>query len=179
MHGIEEQNLVNQQLLKISRATGIPLVATNDAHYLAKDYAGAHDVLLCIQTGKTVNDENRMRFTTDEMYLKSSEEMKQLFRNIPEAIENTLRIASMCNVTLEFGKIHLPQFTVPENADPYDYIVEKCLEGMKKKLGDEAAREGTPERQRLDTELSMIKQMGFVDYFLIVWDFIRYAKENG
>lgn len=179
MHGIEEQNLVNQQLLKISRETGIPVVATNDAHYLAKDYAGAHDVLLCIQTGKTVNDENRMRFTTDEMYLKSSEEMKQLFRNIPEAIENTLRIASMCNVTLEFGKIHLPQFTVPENADPYDYLVEKCLEGMKKKLGDEAAREGTPERQRLDMELSMIKQMGFVDYFLIVWDFIRYAKENG
>jgi DNA polymerase-3 subunit alpha len=178
-NGIEEQNLVNQQLIKISRETGIPVIATNDAHYLTRDYAGAHDVLLCIQTGKTVNDEDRMRFRTDEMYIKSPEEMIRSFRNIPEAIENTIRVASTCNVELEFGKLRLPQFTLPEGADAFDYLKELCLEGIKRKLGEEAAGEGTPERQRLDMELSVIKQMGYVDYFLIVWDFIRYAKEKG
>ena len=176
-NGIKEQNLVNQGLIRLSEEAGIPLVATNDAHYLRRGDALAHEVLLCIQTGKKITDEDRMRFDSDQLYLKSPEEMEEAFRNIPEAIANTVRIAESCNVELEFNKLHLPGFVVPDNRDPYEYLCSLCEEGLKWRCGDE---ESIPEyRQRLEYELQVIRQMGYVDYFLIVWDFIRYARENG
>ena len=176
-NGIKEQNLVNQGLIRLSEETGIPLVATNDAHYLRRGDALAHEVLLCIQTGKKITDEDRMRFDSDQLYLKSPEEMEEAFRNIPEAIANTVRIAESCNVELEFNKLHLPGFVVPDNRDPYEYLCSLCEEGLKWRCVD---AESIPEyRQRLEYELQVIRQMGYVDYFLIVWDFIRYARENG
>ncbi len=176
-NGIEDQNLVNQSLIKLSRETGIPLVATNDAHYLRREDSKAHEVLLCIQTGKKMTDEDRMKFNSDELYVKSQEEMVSSFRNIPEAIENTARIADMCNVELEFNKLHLPEFKVPEEKDPYDYLHSLCIEGLRRIYGDDASK---PEyTDRLEYELQVIRQMGYVDYFLIVWDFIKYSKDNG
>ena len=176
-NGIKEQNLVNQGLIRLSEEAGIPLVATNDAHYLRRGDALAHEVLLCIQTGKKITDEDRMRFDSDQLYLKSPEEMEEAFRNIPEAIANTVRIAESCNVELEFNKLHLPGFVVPDNRDPYEYLCSLCEEGLKWRCVD---AESIPEyRQRLEYELQVIRQMGYVDYFLIVWDFIRYARENG
>jgi len=176
-NGLREQNLVNQGLIRLSRETGIPLVATNDAHYLRREDAKAHEVLLCIQTGKKITDEDRMRFDSDQLYIKSPEEMAEAFRNIPEAIENTVRIAERCNVELEFNRLHLPKFDVPGNRDPYEFLCSLCEEGLKKRCGEAAS---SPEyRQRLEYELQVIRQMGYVDYFLIVWDFIRYARENG
>ncbi len=183
-NGLEEQNLVNQNLIRLSKETGIPLVATNDAHYLRREDAKAHEVLLCIQTGKKITDEDRMKFSSDDFYIKSPDEMSQLFRNIPEAIENTVRIADSCNLELEFNKLHLPEFDVPENADPFEYLREQCFKGLESRMAIiDAAREESLGRavfeERLQYELNVIKQMGYVDYFLIVWDFIRYAKENG
>ncbi|MCX8130050.1 MAG: DNA polymerase III subunit alpha [Clostridia bacterium] len=175
INGIEEQNLVNQSIIKLSKETGIPLIATNDAHYLRREDARAHEILLCIQTGKSINDEDRMRFSTDEVYLKSPEEMIQLFENIPEAVKNTLKVAEMCNVELEFNKLHLPAFEVPGKSEPYEYLKELCIEGLKEKYGD---RYNEEKQKRLDYELTIIKQMGYVDYFLIVWDFIKYARDN-
>ncbi len=174
-NGISDQNLVNQQLIKLSAELGIPLVATNDAHFLTREAAQSHDILLCIQTGKTINDDNRMRFNTDEIYVKSPEEMYQNFRNVESALENTLKIAEMCNVELEFGKLHLPGFTVEEGYTPYEYLKEKCYQGLEKKFGENCSEEI---KRRLEYELSVISTMGYVDYFLIVWDFIRYAREN-
>jgi len=175
-NGIEEQNLVNQNLIKISRETGIPLVATNDAHYLRREDAKAHEVLLCIQTGSKITDEDRMRFSSDEFYIKSADEMREAFKNCPEALENTVKIAESCNVELEFNKLHLPKFDVPDNKDPYEYLCELCNDGLKWRYGKAASN---PEyRQRLDYELQVIRQMGYVDYFLIVWDFIKYARDN-
>jgi len=175
-NGIEEQNLVNQSLIKLSKETGIPLVATNDAHYLRREDAKAHEVLLCIQTGRKITDEDRMRFSSDEFYIKSAEEMQEAFRNCPEALENTVRIAESCNVELEFNKLHLPKYDVPDNRDPYEYLCELCESGLKWRYGEEASN---PEyRQRLEYELQVIRQMGYVDYFLIVWDFIKYARDN-
>jgi DNA polymerase-3 subunit alpha len=173
-NGIEEQLLVNQQLMKLSRETGIPLVATNDVHYLNKEDARAQEILICIQTAKTIEDEDRMQFSTDELYLKSPEIMAQQFHYCPDALENTVKIAQMCNVELEFGKLHLPKFDVPENHDAFEYLRGLCLQGFHKRYPDEQDL-----LERLDYELSVIRQMGYVDYFLIVWDFIRYAKENG
>ena len=176
-NGIEEQNLVNQSLIKLSAETGIPLVATNDAHYLRKEDAKAQEVLLCIQTGKKITDEDRMKFSSDEFYIKSPAEMATAFANIPEAIENTVKIAESCNVELEFNKLHLPEFKVPEGKEPYGYLEGLCAEGLKRLSDDAASR---PEyTERLDYELRTIKQMGYVDYFLIVWDFIKYAKDHG
>ncbi len=175
-NGIEGQKLVNQGLIKLSRETGIPLIATNDAHYLRREDARAHEVLMCIQTGKKITDEDRMRFSSDELYLKSPEEMWQLFRNIPEALENTVKVAGRCNVELEFGKLHLPEYKVPEGEDPFEYLRRLCFEGLKKRYGDKCDEKKT---ERLEYELSVIKQMGYVDYFLIVWDFIKYAKDHG
>lgn len=175
-NGIEEQNLVNQSLIKLSRETGIPLVATNDAHYLRREDAKAHEVLLCIQTGKKITDEDRMKFNSDDFYIKTPEEMEAAFKNIPEALENTVKIAESCNVELEFGKLHLPQFEVPEGREPFEYLTGLCYEGLKRVYGEDASN---PEyTQRLDYELQVIRQMGYVDYFLIVWDFIKYAKDN-
>lgn len=173
-NGIEEQLLVNQQLMKLSRETGIPLVATNDVHYLNKEDSRAQEILLCIQTAKTIEDEDRMQFSTDELYLKSPEIMAEQFHYCPEAIANTVKIAQMCNVELEFGKLHLPKFDVPENRDAFEYLRDLCLQGFHRRYPDEEHL-----LERLDYELSVIRQMGYVDYFLIVWDFIRYARENG
>jgi len=174
-NGIEEQRYVNSQLIKLSKETGIPLVATNDAHYLRKEDARAHEILLCIQTGKSINDEDRMKCPTDDFYVKSPEEMEEFFANIPEAISNTVKIAEMCNVELEFGKLHLPKFNVPDDKDAYEYLRELCYEGLKHHYGENIE----DKVDRLEYELSVIKQMGYVDYFLIVSDFIRYAKDRG
>ncbi|MCX7711876.1 MAG: DNA polymerase III subunit alpha [Clostridia bacterium] len=175
INGIEEQNLVNQKMLKLSKETGIPLVATNDAHYLRREDAKAHEILLCIQTGTNINDESRMRFSTDEVYVKSQEEMWDLFKNIPEACENTVKIAERCNVELEFNKLHLPEFKVPESEEPFEYLKKLCYNGLQK-LYKESWED---KEERLEYELGVIKQMGYVDYFLIVWDFIKYAKDHG
>lgn len=174
-NGISDQNLVNQQLIKLSKELSIPLVATNDAHFLTREAAQSHEILLCIQTGKTINDENRMKFNTDEVYVKSPEEMYENFRNVESALENTVKIAEMCNVELEFGKLHLPGFTVEEGYTPYEYLKEKCYKGLVQKFGENCSEEI---KERLEYELSVISSMGYVDYFLIVWDFIRYAREN-
>ena len=173
-NGIEEQMLVNQQLIKLSRETGIPLVATNDVHYLNKEDARAQEILICIQTAKTIEDEDRMQFSTDELYFKSPELMAEQFHYCPEALENTVKIADMCDVQLEFGKLHLPKFDVPENRDAFEYLQDLCLQGFHQRYPDEKHL-----LERLEYELSVIRQMGYVDYFLIVWDFIRYARENG
>jgi len=174
-NGISEQNLVNQQLIRLSRELGIPLVATNDCHFLTKEAARSHEILLCIQTGKTINDENRMKFSTDEIYVKSPEEMYESFKNVEEALNNTVKIAEMCNVELEFGKLHLPSFEVEEGYTPYEYLREKCYMGLTQRFGENCGEEV---KKRLEYELSVISRMGYVDYFLIVWDFIRYAREH-
>lgn len=173
-HGIENQTIVNQNLIKISKETGIPLVCTNDIHYIKEEDAKAHDILLCIQTGKTVEDENRMRYEGGQYYLKSPKQMLNIFPYAPEALENTYKIAQRCNVSFEFNKYKLPVFDVPQNKDAFIYLKELCLDGLKNRyetVTDQLL-------QRLDYELNTIKQMGFVDYFLIVWDFIKYAKDN-
>lgn len=175
-HGIREQKEVISGILRLHRETGIPLVATNDAHYLSRQDARLHDVLLCIQTGKTVSDPDRMRFETEEFYLKSEEEMAGLFSNCPGAVENTAQIAQLCNLEFQFGVHHLPEFKLPGGYTDGDAYFEKlCREGFQKRYPD-----GREEyRQRLETEMAMIRRMGFVDYFLIVSDFIGYAKKNG
>lgn len=174
-HGMKEQKLVNQHLIKLSRETNIPLVATNDIHYINKEDAKVHDVLLCIQTGRTVEEENRMKFPTDEFYLKSYDEMKSLFPNIDEAIENTVKIAERCNVKLDFETLHLPEYELPEGYTNSQYFRELCYEGLKRRyevITDEI-------KERLEFEINTIENMGYIDYFLIVWDFIKYAKDNG
>ncbi|MBR3561727.1 MAG: DNA polymerase III subunit alpha [Oscillospiraceae bacterium] len=174
-HGIRDQAIVNQGILRIHEETGLPLVATNDAHYLRKEDAAAHDVLLCIQTGKTVDDENRMRYEPQNFYLRSTEEMAALFPDHPDAIENTGKIADMCNVEFTFGKYHLPEFKLPPGYDSFSYLKKLCDEGYAERYG-----EGKPEyRAQLEYEQNMIEQMGFTDYFLIVSDFVRYAKSVG
>ncbi len=176
-NGIKEQVLANQKLVEISKKLDIPLVATNDAHYLKKGDAYNHEVLLCIQTGKKITDEDRMRFDTDELYIKSPEEMADYFSNIPEAIENTVKIADKCNVEFEFGHTILPNYDVPkEYPTHFDYLKKLCDDGIKKRYGDNPSKEIL---DRAEYELSVINKMGYVDYFLIVWDFIHYAKENG
>lgn len=174
-HGIPAQKLVNQELMRLSRETGIELVCTNDIHYTFADDAEAHDVLLCIQTGKTVKDENRMRYEGGQYYCKSPEEMAELFPYALQALENTYKIAQRCNVEIVFGETKLPKYEVPEGYDSWSYLLHLCNEGLVKRYGDEADKH----RERLDYELGVIKKMGYVDYFLIVWDFINYAKENG
>lgn len=175
-NGIEEQNIVNSQLIKLSNETNIPLIATNDAHYLKKEDAKAHEILLCIQTGKNINDKDRMRFSTDDFYLKSPKEMMEIFKNIPEAISNTVKVADMCNVELEFGELHLPHFEVPEGKDSFEYLKKLCYGGLKKLYKSKWQEKEII--KRLEYELCVIEQMGYVDYFLIVGDFIRYAKDN-
>ncbi len=176
-NGIKEQVLVNQKLIEMSKKLDIPLVATNDAHYLKKEDAYNHEVLLCIQTGKRMIDEDRMRFDTDELYVKSSEEMSEYFKNIPEAIENTVKIANECNVEFEFGNTKLPNYDVPEGFDThYDFFKKLCDDGIKNRYGENPSKEIL---EREEYELSVISKMGYVDYYLIVWDFIDYAKRNG
>ena len=173
-HGILDQRRIINDLIRLSKETGIPLVATNDVHYIKEDDASVQDALLCIQTGKTLDDENRMKFQTSEFYLKSLDEMEELFSYIPDAIENTVRIADRCNVKLDFDTLHLPSFKVPEGFTQDEYLEKLCYKGVKERYSDI-----TPEiKQRLDYELSIIKKMGYSSYFLIVWDFINYARQN-
>ena len=176
-NGIKEQVLVNQKLVELSRKLDIPLVATNDSHYLRKEDAYNHEILLCIQTGKKITDEDRMRFETDELYIKSPEEMSDYFSGVPEAIENTVKIADKCNVTFEFGHTILPNYDVPAGfATHYDYLEKLCDDGIRNRYGDNPSQEII---DRKNYELGVIKKMGYVDYFLIVWDYIHYAKTQG
>ena len=174
-HGIEEQIPVNQGVLRLARETGLPLVVTNDAHYLRKEDARMQDVLMCIQMGKTVDDENRMKFQTEEFYLKSEEELRQLFPNAEEAFENTQKIADRCNLEFEFNNYHLPSFPVPEGYTNEKYFRKLCYEGFEERYQDPPAEY----LERLEYEIGVISRMGYVNYYLIVWDFIRYAKESG
>lgn len=174
-HGIPEQGFVNQQLIRMSKELGIELVATNDIHYTYADDAAAHDVLLCIQTGKKVSDTDRMRYEGGQYYCKSEEEMRALFPYAPQALDNTHKIAERCNVEIEFGVTKLPHYEVPEGYDSWTYLNHLCDEGLVKRYADKADEL----RERLDYELDVIRKMGYVDYFLIVWDFINYAKRNG
>ena len=174
-HGMPEQRTVNSALLSISQELNIPLVATNDVHYTYAEDAKPHELLLCIQTGKTMQDENRLVYAGGQYYVKTEQEMHALFPYAQEAIDNTQKIAERCNVEIEFGVTKLPHFEVPERYDSWTYLNKLCDDGLKMRYGDRAEEL----RSRLDYELSVIKQMGYVDYFLIVWDFINYAKENG
>ena len=174
-HGIPEQRAVNQGIMRLSRELNLPLVVTNDAHYLRREDSVIQDVLLCIQTGKTVDDPKRMKFQTDEFYLKSEEELRQLFPNCPEAFENTAKIAQRCNLDFEFHKYHLPSFPVPEGYTNEEFFRKLCEDGFSQRY------ENPPEeyRERLEYEIGVISRMGYVNYYLIVWDFIRCAKESG
>ena len=206
-NGVKEQVLVNQKLIELSKELDIPLVATNDAHYSRREDAYNHEVLLCIQTGKKMSDEDRMRFDTDELYIKSPKEMSDYFSNVPEAIENTVKIAEKCNVEFEFGHTILPNYDVPEGFEThYDYLEHLTKEGLLKRYGvplgtlpngtlykntnerdvpkgtlypKGSVPNGTQEiKDRAEYELGVIKKMGYVDYFLIVWDYINYAKTH-
>ena len=174
-HGIPEQGLVNQQLIKMSEETGIELVATNDIHYTYAEDAKPHDILLCIQTGKKLADENRMRYDGGQYYVKSEEEMQRLFPYAKQALENTQKIADRCHVEIEFGVTKLPKYDVPDGYTSWEYLQKLCYEGLEKRYGDPSEEL----KDRLSYELETIHQMGYVDYFLIVWDFIKYAKDHG
>ena len=174
-HGIEEQRPVNQGVMRLARETGLPLVVSNDAHYLRREDAEMQDILLCIQTGKTVDEPNRMKFQTEEFYLKSEEELRQLFPNCNEAFENTVKIADRCNLEFTFHEYHLPSFPVPEGYTNDEYFRKICMDGFRERYAD-------PPKEyvdRLEYEIGVISRMGYVNYYLIVWDFIRYAKEQG
>ena len=173
-HGIPAQQTVNQQLLRMHEETGIPLVATNDVHYTYNTDVASHDILLCIQTGKKLQDEDRMRYEGGQYYVKSPEEMARLFPYAPEALENTQKIADRCDVEIEFGVTKLPKFDVPEGYTSWEYLNKLCHEGLEERY--QPVTDSL--KERLDYELETIRNMGYVDYFLIVWDFIRYAREN-
>ena len=197
-HGLEEQQKVNKDLIEMAKELEIPLVATNDVHYINKEDAKAHDILLCIQTGKNVNDENRMRYPWQQFYLRSAEDMWNLFSYVPEALENTLKIAEKCNFDYEFHKSKLPKFPLEHGVDPYEYMRDLCYKGLAERYSvvEDIAKnhsidydlvetiknhseEGATLIDRLEYELNIIKQMGYVDYFLIVWDFIKFALDHG
>lgn len=174
-HGLKEQKQTNPLLIKLAKELGVGVVATNDIHYVNREDAEAQDVLMCIQMDRTVDDPERMKFETDMFYLKSPEEMEELFSYIPQALSNTVEIAKRCNVDFDFNSRHLPSYDVPDGRDAYEYLRELCFSGLSKRYetpGEELA-------ERLEYELDVIKSMGFVDYFLIVWDFIDYARNNG
>ena len=176
-NSLREQLLVNQQLISMSKKLNIPLVATNDSHYLRKEDYYNHEVLLCVQTGKRMTDEDRMSFSTNDYYIKSPEEMEEYFSNIPEVLENTVKIAEKCNVTFDFGHTILPNYDVPEEFEThYDYLRKLSSDGMIQRYGNDIPKEI---RDREEYELSVIKKMGYVDYFLIVWDYINWAKSQG
>ncbi len=174
-HDIPEQMKINRELIALAKELDLQLVATNDVHYVKREDAEYQDVLMCIQMGKTVEDEDRMKMSTDQLYLKSEAEMTEIFGNIPSAIENSQKIADRCNVEIEFGKLHLPKFDVPDGLSSYEYLCKLTDEGIAERYPDDNGKV----RERLEYELDTIKTMGYVDYFLIVWDFIRYARDNG
>lgn len=174
-HKIPEQKKVNRELIKLSKETNIKLVATNDVHYLNKEDSTIHDALLCIQTGKIMEESQRMKFPSDEFYLKSYDEMYDIFENVENALDNTLEVAEKCNFDFDFSKMHLPAYTIQSNLSSAEYLKTLCYQGLEKRyktISDEL-------KERLESELSVIEEMGYEDYFLIVWDFIKYAKENG
>jgi len=173
-HFMDENKKVNPQVLRLSKELGIPMAASNDVHYVKREDAKIHDVLLCIQMGKTVNDEHRMEFPNDEFYLKSYDEMAELFPYAEEALSNTVKIAEQCNVEFDFETRHLPEYKLPEDVDHREYLYNLCLEGLKRRYENHEEH-----MERMNFELDTINQMGFDDYFLITWDFIKYAKENG
>lgn len=175
-HGIPEQKIINDGLVRMSRELGLPLVATNDVHYTFETDADSHDILLCIQTSKKLDDKNRLCYEGEQYYVKSQEEMKQLFPYALEALENTAVIAKRCQVELTFGEYQLPKYDTPDGLTAFDYLKQLCNKGMKEVYGESNFRET---EERLNYELGVIKSMGFVDYFLIVWDFIHFAKEHG
>lgn len=196
-HGMEEQRKVTEENIRLSKETGIPLVATNDVHYINQRDSESHDVLMCIQTAKTVDDPNRRRYPSDQFYLKSPEEMWEMFSYVKEALENTTKIAEQCNFDYEFHVSKLPKFPVPEGKTPFEYLEEICYGGLierydvfkdflnkplnVKDIVDYSKKyeDACGYVERLEYELSVINQMGFVDYFLITWDFIKYANDNG
>ncbi|MFA5090381.1 MAG: DNA polymerase III subunit alpha [Candidatus Omnitrophota bacterium] len=171
---IPEQKIANEGLLKISKELDIPLVATNDVHYLKKEHAASHEALLCIQTQTTLDDPNRLRFQTEEFYFKSPREMKELFKDLPQAISNTIEIAERCNLELDFSKVHLPRYEPPGKVEKGEFLRQLCEEGLKKRYPEVTDKI----KERLEEELGIIKDMGFISYFLIVWDFIHYAKSH-
>ena len=173
--GLEEEARILPDMIRLHEETGLPLVATNDVHYVRREDAKAQDVLMCIQTGVTVDEPNRMRFTNDQFYLKSEEEMREIFAQYPQALDNTAEIASRCNVEFTFGELHLPDFTAPDGLTNREYLRRLCEEGLVQRYGEPSEEL----RQRLDYELTTIENMGYVEYFLIVWDFINYAKSRG
>ena len=173
-HGIADQRRVNAFLIPYAQEAGIGLVATNDVHYIEKKDAKSQDLLMCIQTNRKVAETDRMAFETDEFYLKSEEEMNALFGQVPGALSNTQKIADMCDLEFEFGVLKLPKFAVPNSGDAFDYLKSLCYEGLRKRYGEKA----NEVKERLDFELEVIRSMGYVDYFLIVWDFIKFAKDR-
>ena len=175
-HGIREQKQIAPMLIALSQETGIPLVVTNDCHYIHKEDSKMHQVLLCIQTNHTLEDDNNLEFGSDEFYFKTEEEMRSLFPQVPEACDNTVKIAEMCNVEFEFGNTKLPHFEVPDGQDHFEYFRNQCYEGFEKYYGTNA---DPSVRERLEYEIGVISRMGYVNYYLIVWDFIHYAKVNG
>ena len=175
-HGLENQHYVNLQIIRLSKETVIQIVVTNDCHYIEKEDSAMHHVLICIQTGRTVEDEDTLEFGSEEFYVKSEAEMRALFPELPEAADNTAKIAERCRVEIEFGKTKLPRFDPPDGSDSESFFKSLCFEGLKKRYGEQ------PEQSLLDRlsyEISVISQMGYVNYYLIVWDFIRYAKSVG
>ena len=196
-HGMEEQKKVNEVNIELAKKLDIPLIATNDVHYIKQEDSKAHDILLCIQTAKTIEDENRMRYASDQFYLKSPEEMWDMFSYVPEALENTIKIAAECNFDYEFHKSKLPKFPLDENIDPYEYLRNQCYKGLFERYKEFKQLRNTQFNEqsvssivdknekakiyvdRLEYELGVIRQMGYVDYFLIVWDFIRFSNEKG
>ncbi|MEG0641311.1 MAG: DNA polymerase III subunit alpha, partial [Clostridium sp.] len=174
-HGIGDQKTVNESLRKLSQETGIPMVVTNDVHYIEKNESKAHEILVCIQTGKTIDDPDRLEFESDEFYLKSEEDMREVFPDMNDAFENTQKIADMCNVEFDFNVTHLPEFDTPDEYSAKEYLRHLCFEGLKRLYPNIT----DIENDRLNYELSVIEEMGYVDYFLIVWDFIRFANEKG
>ncbi len=178
-HGIPEEKTVLPRLVRVAQETGIPMVVTNDCHYLNREDSKAQEVLLCIQTGKTLQDESRMRMNTEELYVKSEAEMRAVFPNFPEAIENSQKIAQRCHVTFDFGHLHLPRYPIDDGETAEEMLRRLCGEGLKALYPDEWDDPASEPCQRLEYELSVISHMGYVDYFLIVWDFINYAKSHG
>ena len=177
--GLEEEARILPDMKRLHEETGIPFVATNDVHYVRQEDAVVQDVLMCIQTGTTVDEENRMRFSNDQFYLKSEDEMRKIFANIPEACDNTAKIAQQCDVNFTFGELHLPDFNAPDGLTNREYLRKLCEEGLVQRYADETGHVAEELHQRLDYELSTIESMGYVEYFLIVWDFINYARSNG
>lgn len=173
-HNLPEQKEVNRELIRLSKEIGVGLVATNDVHYVRKEDSKIHDILMCIQMGKTVNDPARMRFGSDEFYLKSREEMEEIFPEVQEALDNTSKIAQMCNVEFDFNTIHLPQYDVPDGYTPQEYLRMLCFKGLKERY----KKPSQEILDRLEYELGVIEKMGYVEYFLITWDFINFAREN-